>query len=963
MLIVFVLDTSVSMHQRSLAGLSALDAAKMSIEHFIKGLYSARLESAAGAHRFALVASDAVRLASHIQTLLEEKHSAEGLRKDLDLMEKNLHAQRKGSNKAPEVLLDGEELNFHLSDGWFLDASAFLEFVKNLPSSHALTDIGSSLRRAFELLNMTRLATLQDTPNLGRCPWVCDSAMIVLLTDGTPFTTPDGVQTQLLVPESRCPGMGYFFAPFRWDQRLFALNIKFPGVADEGAPPIDPKGRMSRSPSDEIASMCRDTGGQSYVARDLKQLLRQVDELVTVFAQQRGVMVHMISEELEKHQNGLNYLHVPGRTGHWPMPEGFLVPMHSENLIVRQPHPAIRVASASSGKDVANIPEGLPFDKYQLEPSPLTRHVLVVSRNFLDGNPNQPPPVFRAYVENSDGGGRQSFGSSFGFLKANSNLTAVNLYVLPYNYPDLFEALAELHKTHRPGAPPVGARGTPVPPRVIVKLKAYVSGVPAYYMHMLRQVFRSYGPVLDPVFQGCTELCTSSNGFVPKRSLLLQAKSTAEINRCIDMMAFALHPAEPRLIWRNEVPGAGGLFPGSRGHTTSRARNSRQLSSSSSASLSSSSSVDSGGASSSSSILYICPGNPRALLQKLSELRRELLPAPEFVTNSPLDVSTTTSLLVGSQPSLKREVHDTLWDIKPPADSQSTSSISSGVTLSSWAALVNSPEAQREAYRRAELEKHSAPIAKMGDVYGYQDRHAPQMRDPFADDEGRGQQRLFFGNPFQRRFREERARGSRKGPSLVDGVPGVEVEDEVEAEAHMAFEGDSSPMEVSSPSSVPLPGTESTVRSSVSSSEAARGPLVSGEGRSSGEHRQLGSHSDAGGGGGNGGREVEDGRLASATTHRFSMPLRQAQESRLSRWMDFLETRSIRHALLGEARRHERKRQADLEDFVQETLSPLEDIVTDPPRKRVLLDHFARLSQGMGHQGLASAISRHTSAL
>ena len=99
------------------AGLSALDAAKMSIEHFIKGLYSARLESAAGAHRFALVASDAVRLASHIQTLLEEKHSAEGLRKDLDLMEKNLHAQRKGSNKAPEVLLDGEELNFHLSDG------------------------------------------------------------------------------------------------------------------------------------------------------------------------------------------------------------------------------------------------------------------------------------------------------------------------------------------------------------------------------------------------------------------------------------------------------------------------------------------------------------------------------------------------------------------------------------------------------------------------------------------------------------------------------------------------------------------------------------------------------------------------------------------------------------------------------------------------------------------------------
>ena len=92
---------------------------------------------------------------------------------------------------------------------------------------------------------------------------------------------------------------------------------------------------MSRSPSDEIASMCRDTGGQSYVARDLKQLLRQVDELVTVFAQQRGVMVHMISEELEKHQNGLNYLHVPGRTVRATPPAALLTVLPFPIFLVR----------------------------------------------------------------------------------------------------------------------------------------------------------------------------------------------------------------------------------------------------------------------------------------------------------------------------------------------------------------------------------------------------------------------------------------------------------------------------------------------------------------------------------------------------------------------------------------------------------------------------------------------------
>lgn len=47
------------------------------------------------------------------------------------------------------------------------------------------------------------------------------------------------------------------------------------------------------------------------------------------------------------------------------------------------------------------------------------------------------------YVQGSSRHGPNELGSPFGYLKASSNLTSVNLYVMPYNYPELLVLLSE----------------------------------------------------------------------------------------------------------------------------------------------------------------------------------------------------------------------------------------------------------------------------------------------------------------------------------------------------------------------------------------------------------------------------------------------------------------------------------------------------------------------------------------
>uniref|UniRef100_T1J717 VWFA domain-containing protein n=1 Tax=Strigamia maritima TaxID=126957 RepID=T1J717_STRMM len=121
--------------------------------------------------------------------------------------------------------------------------------------------------------------------------------------------------------------------------------------------------------------------------------------------------------------------------GHWPIPEAFWPDINSPALPPRTAHPVLKFTCTNSDPMVI---DNLPFDKYELEPSPLTQFIL--SRK-------QPTVCWQVYVTNSYK--NCELGYPFGYLKASTNLNCVNLFVMPYNYPVLLPLLDDLFKIHR----------------------------------------------------------------------------------------------------------------------------------------------------------------------------------------------------------------------------------------------------------------------------------------------------------------------------------------------------------------------------------------------------------------------------------------------------------------------------------------------------------------------------------
>lgn len=121
--------------------------------------------------------------------------------------------------------------------------------------------------------------------------------------------------------------------------------------------------------------------------------------------------------------------------GFWPIPESFWPDVSASTLPARTAHPNVKFTCTSQEPLVI---ENLPFDKYELEPSPLTQYILARK---------QPTICWQVFIANSYKSSEVAH--PFGYLKASTNLTCVNLFVMPYNYPVLLPLLDELFKVHR----------------------------------------------------------------------------------------------------------------------------------------------------------------------------------------------------------------------------------------------------------------------------------------------------------------------------------------------------------------------------------------------------------------------------------------------------------------------------------------------------------------------------------
>jgi len=429
------------------------------------------------------------------------------------------------------MLLTFEEYPRNIKAGWKENLQTFMNELKNLEAS-GMTTMGSALKQVFDTLNINRMQTGIDMYGQGRYPFYLEPAVIVVISDGGKLTTQGTVQFELNLPmHSSVPGSELTREPFRWDQRLYALVLRMAGtppqpheahVAKDHSP-IDAMcevtgGRSYSVTSQRVLHQCIDSLVQKLqsgvvihfekIGPDPPPLPNGKDGVIDVDNEAAAVVAatagsHMdvedfkgltFSKDKEATGGGSNssrphtpnpmlaasnrewhtcrkLIYVPRSAqkgfavGFWPLPEAFWPDMAAPVLPQRSAHPNIKFTCANAEPMII---DNLPFDKYELEPSPLTLYILARK---------QPKFCWQVFIQGSSKNGSGDLGHPFGYLKASTNLLTVNLFVLPYNFPVLLPLLEELFKIHRL-KPSSDWRA---------QFHAYLRTMPAYYAGPLRR--------------------------------------------------------------------------------------------------------------------------------------------------------------------------------------------------------------------------------------------------------------------------------------------------------------------------------------------------------------------------------------------------------------------------------------------------------------------------------------------
>ncbi|KAM4796933.1 integrator complex subunit 6 [Rhinophrynus dorsalis] len=432
-ILLFLLDTSASMNQRTYLGTTYLDIAKGAVETFMK-----------------------------------------------------LRSRDPASRGDRYMLVTLEEPPYGIKAGWKENHATFMNELKNLQAV-GLTTLGQSLRTAFDLLNLNRLVTGIDNYGQGRNPFFLEPAIIIAITDGSKLTSNGGVQDELHLPlNSPLPGSELTKEPFRWDQRLFALVLRLPGATS-----VEQEQNASvQLDESSITPMCDVTGGRSYSVSSQRMLNQCLESLVQKV--QSGVVINFEKSGPDPPlEDGLTdivkpvglqpwhscrkliYVRPNPKTGvplgHWPIPESFWPDQNSPTLPPRTSHPVVKFSCTNSEPMVI---DKLPFDKYELEPSPLTQYIL---------ERKSPHTCWPVFVTNS--AKYSELGHPFGYLKASTALNCVNLFVMPYNYPVLLPLLDDLFKIHKT-KPSLKWRQL---------FENYLKTMPPYYIGALKKALRMMG--------------------------------------------------------------------------------------------------------------------------------------------------------------------------------------------------------------------------------------------------------------------------------------------------------------------------------------------------------------------------------------------------------------------------------------------------------------------------------------
>ena len=418
-IIVFLVDTSASMNQCARSGMTLLDTAKHSIEIFLK-----------------------------------------------------IRSRDPACRLDRYMLLTFEDPPMNVKAGWRENHCTFVKELKSLQAS-GLSNLESALKNAFDLLNVNRLQTGIDTFGQGRFPFYIEPAVIICLTDGNITSSSTEIGGLNMPVSTSLLGSELTKEPFRWDHRLFSIVYKM-----EFLEPPEACSSLPRAEDCPIDSICEATGGRSYAITTQKSLLPCLESLAQKL--QSGVIFNFAklpseSSDGVEDSDGqpwqsckqvlfINRSAQKGVTiGYWPIPENYWPDAGKETLPPRPAHPQVNFSCRHC--DPLTM-ESIPFDKYELEPSPLTQYI-------LEGK--QSNKAWQVFMKNSSK--HSELGHPFGYLKASTNFTAVNLFVMPYNYPLLFSLLNDLAKVHK----------FEVTPKWRMQFEGYLNSVPPYYALPLKK--------------------------------------------------------------------------------------------------------------------------------------------------------------------------------------------------------------------------------------------------------------------------------------------------------------------------------------------------------------------------------------------------------------------------------------------------------------------------------------------
>uniref|UniRef100_A0A8C0PGH6 VWFA domain-containing protein n=1 Tax=Canis lupus familiaris TaxID=9615 RepID=A0A8C0PGH6_CANLF len=167
-ILLFLIDTSASMNQRTDLGTSYLDIAKGAVELFLK-----------------------------------------------------LRSRDPASRGDRYMLVTYDEPPYCIKAGWKENHATFMSELKNLQAS-GLTTLGQALRSSFDLLNLNRLISGIDNYGQGRNPFFLEPSILITITDGNKLTSTAGVQEEVR--------FHFFKVSFKWQRtcRYFCGRCTLP---------------------------------------------------------------------------------------------------------------------------------------------------------------------------------------------------------------------------------------------------------------------------------------------------------------------------------------------------------------------------------------------------------------------------------------------------------------------------------------------------------------------------------------------------------------------------------------------------------------------------------------------------------------------------------------------------------------------------------------------------------------